>query len=238
MFNFLALIANDAEVGLLDPLLKPIRLWVRTCHNLPKRLKLVNATACGLTAIMMSLVVIGGIPYDRLWDWGVKERPKQNLMGAVMDRMKKLDNGKGSDNLEDAVKDFAGKQNLDADNNNIEKPKPALPQQRADCVILGYQLDRDRRISSLVLGTASRSRLVFAGRVTPSLSDDEAEELLESLHAITVNKPFIRIPVENMLWVQPKLTCRITYTEQFKDGRFRGLQWEKLLGAIDLKTAR
>ena len=39
----------------------------------------------------MSLVVIGGIPYERLWDWGFKEPPKQNLMGAVMDRAKQLD---------------------------------------------------------------------------------------------------------------------------------------------------
>ncbi len=88
VFNFLKLAADDADIGLLDLLLKPLRLWARTCQNLPKRLWFFDAVVCGLTAIVMSLVVIGGIPYERLWDWGFQEPPKQNLMGAVMDRAK------------------------------------------------------------------------------------------------------------------------------------------------------
>ena len=42
-----------------------------------------NTAAAGLTAAVMSVVVIGGLPYERLWDWGFKQPPKQNLLGAV-----------------------------------------------------------------------------------------------------------------------------------------------------------
>ncbi len=233
IFNFLSLVADDADVGLLDLLLKPFRLWIRTFRNLPRRLPLVNATACGLMAAVMSLAVIGGIPYERLWDWGFKEPPKQNLMGAVIDRVKKIDSGDGSDNLEDAIGDFAGKQNLD--DNDLPKPQPPKPIEKADCVILGYQLDRDGRLATLLLGRAHKSQLVFAGRVTPKLSDDELNELLAALQAIATKQPLLSIPADNTIWVQPNLTCRVTFAEQLKDGRLRHPQWVELLGAMDVR---
>jgi ATP dependent DNA ligase C terminal region len=232
-FNFLSLAADDADVGLLDLLLKPIKLWLRTFHNLPRRLKLVNATACGLTAALMSLVVIGGIPYERLWDWGIKERPKQNLMGAVMDRMKELGSDKGSDNLEDAINDFAGSQG--AAEETKPKPEPPKPREKADCLILGYQLDRDGRISTLLLGAAYQGKLVFAGRATPKLDDDESTALLKMLMSVATNKPLIRIPDEDARWVKPSCACRVTYAEQFNSGRFRDVQWDKLLGNMNVK---
>jgi hypothetical protein len=102
-FNFMLMAADDAGIGLLDLFLKPLRLWTRTCQQLPKRLWFFNALVCGLTAAAMSPLVIGGIPYERFWDWGFKEPPKQNLMGAVVDRMKQLESKNGSDNLEDAI---------------------------------------------------------------------------------------------------------------------------------------
>ncbi|HEX5470749.1 MAG TPA: hypothetical protein VFW73_02630, partial [Lacipirellulaceae bacterium] len=81
VFNFLVLAADDAEFGILDILLKPVKLWLRAVQQLPTRLWVADAAASGFVAAVLSLVVIGGIPYDRLWDWGFKEPPKQNLMG-------------------------------------------------------------------------------------------------------------------------------------------------------------
>src|SRR6185503_2365898 len=120
------------------------KLWGRAIENLPSRLWVANATASGLAAALLSVLVIGGIPYDRLWDWGFKEPPKQDLMGAVMDRVKKLDDGNGSDDLEKSIGDFAGKNGDEL----ADKPKadPPKPQQNADCVIIGYVLDRDGRV--------------------------------------------------------------------------------------------
>ena len=233
VFNFLSLAADDADVGLLDLLLKPLKLWVRTCHDLPRRLQLVNATACGLVAAVMSLVVIGGIPYERLWDWGFKEPPKQNLVGAVMDRVNELESDDGSDNLEDAVGDFAGQPNLDAD--DLPQPEPPKPKEKADCVILGYQLDRDGRLTTLLLGAADHGQLVFAGRVTPKLSDDELNELLAALQAIATKQPLFSIPVDNTIWVKPNLTCRVSFAEKLKGGHLRDPQWDKMLGAMDVK---
>jgi hypothetical protein len=230
--NFLLQVADNADTGMLDLCLKPLRLWVRTCYGLPRRLWLVNTLACGTIAVLMSFVVIGGLPYDRLWDWGFKQPPKQNLMGAVIDRMKQIDGNDGADNLEDAVKDFAGSQNPDGDNNKKHTPKP---RQNSDCIILGYHLDRDGKLAWLVLGTTQRGHLVFAGRVAPRLSDDETHELLQSLQAIKTDRPLIKVDNVSAFWVSPKFTCRVSSTEQMQDGRLKDLEWDQLLGTMEIK---
>lgn len=232
LLNFFLQVSDNADTGMLDIFLRPLRLWTRTCSGLPKRLWLVNSPICGVVAVAMSLFVIGGIPYDRLWDWGFKQPPKQNLMGAVMDRVKEMEGKDGADNLEDAVKDFAGTENVDAKNSKKEEDKP---RQNADCIILGYQLDNDGKLSSLVLGTAYHSQLVLAGTVTPKLSERESQELLESLQAIKADHPFITVNTISAFWVQPQYTCRVTSTEQRKDGKLKEPEWDQLLGTMKLQ---
>ena len=228
VFNFLVLTADDADFGVMDLFLKPLKLWIHAAHNLPTRLWVTNSAACGVAAAVMSVVVIGGLPYERLWDWGFQQPVKQDLMGAVMDRAKQLDNGNGADNLEDAIGDFAGSQDPGAD---LPKPKPPKPRTKADCVILGYQVDRDGRLATLLLGTAHRSELIYAGRVTPKLPDDERRSLLASLESVKSMVAFI--PMETQAtWVQPKYACRITFSQRLKNGQLRDIQWDRLLGGI------
>ena len=228
VFNFLVCAADDADFGVLDLVLKPLKLWICAAQNLPTRLWVTNAAACGLAAAILSLVVIGGIPYERLWDWGFKEPVKQNLMGAVMDRAKQLDSRNGADNLEDAIGDFAGSQDVNPD---VPKPKPAKPRSKADCVILGYQVDRDGRLDKLYLGTAHRKRLIYAGVVALNMPDDQRQVLLQSLEAIMSMKAFDPIEADAD-WVEPKYACRVTFTERLKGGRLRDIQWDTLLGDI------
>ena len=230
LFNFLVLAADDAEFGVLDLALRPVKLWIRAVQNLPTRLWVANSAACGLAAAAMSLLVIGGIPYERLWDWGFQQPVKQELMGAVMDRVKKLDSRNGADNLEDAIGDFAGTQD-----DLMEPPQPsqpAKPRRKADCVILGYLLDREGRLDVLVLGTNHLGKLVFAGRVKPKMSDEESAALVESLARIKATQPLIAIQSDTATWVKPKYMCRVTY-EQRKKGRLLEVQWERMLGTMD-----
>lgn len=229
VFNFLVLAADDAEIGVLDLLMKPLKLWGRAIGNLPTRLWVANATACGLAAAVLSVLVIGGIPYDRLWDWGFKEPPKQDLMGAVMDRVQQVE-GNGEEDLEKSINDFAGKGADElTDTPQVEPPKP---KHNADCVILGFRIDRDGRLASLVLGTVDAGKLVYAGNVTPKLPEGEMKQLTESLKSIVSQRALIHVDYE-ATWVQPKLTCRVGYGERAKNGRLRDIEWGKMLGSID-----
>jgi len=230
ILNFLMLVGDDADVGMLDMLLKPLRLWTKTCRNLPKRLWLFNSLVNGGVAVLMSFVVIGGLPYERLWDWGVKEPPKQNLMAAVMDRANKLEGEE--ETLEEAVQSFAGKGDIEPE--EVPKPQPVKEAKResTDCVIIGYQIEKDGRLEWLVLATAHRGKLVYAGKVKPKLSDEELAQVVEVLKSNVVKVPFIAVQMDNVVWVKVKYACRVNFTEQYGDGRLSDAQWEKMLGAM------
>jgi hypothetical protein len=230
-FNFLVAAAEDADFGVLDVLLKPAKLWSRAVRYLPERLWVTNTAFAGLTAAAMSLIVIGGLPYDRFWDWGIEKPADQNLMGAVVNRMKEA-KGEGSDNLEDAVGDFAGSQNVTSQ--VAAAPPPPEPRKNLDCIILGYRLDGQDQLHTLVLGAAHRQQLVHVGNVTPQLSDDELAELKEQLVAVKTDHPFLTVQT-SAIWVEPKFTCRVTYTKRSKTtGRLLDIQWDAMLGEMNL----
>jgi hypothetical protein len=227
IFNFLVLAAEDADVGTIDLVMKPVKLWMRAAHNLPARLWLSNTAATSVTAAVMSPLVIGGLPYERLWDWGIEAPTKQELMGAVMDRVKKLESRNGADNLEDAIGDFAGT----ADGLSDQQTTPETPREKADCVILGYKLDRDGNVESFELGTNYLARLVYAGRVKPQMPADEKASLIQRLKSIRTHQPLIPIQAESVVWVKPKYACRVSF-EYRKKGQLYGVKWERLLGRI------
>ena len=229
IFNFLVLAADDADVGVIDIILKPIKLWMRAFHYLPKRLWVSNLAISGVTAIAASFLIIDGIPYERLWDWGFEPPAKQELLGAVMDRVKKVESQK-EQSLEEAIGDFAGEAGAD-------EVAPAKPRQKADCVILGYQLDKEGRLNDLILGTNYLARLVYAGRVNPEMSEDERTRLLKMLKAIRTHEPLIPIESDTTKWVKPKYACRVTYDTKER-GRLQGIQWDRLLGQIGPKQKK
>jgi hypothetical protein len=177
----------------------------------------------------MSMLVIGGIPYERLWDWGFKQPVKQDLMGAVMDRAKELDSGNDGE-LEDAIGDFAGKASTEG--GNVPKA-PEKPREKSDCLILGYQVDRDGRLDSLLLGAVHKKKLTYVGRVSPEMAEEARSALLAELVAIKTLKPFITLEAEGT-WVKPKFTCRVSYGEKMRDGQLREVKWDALLGSVNM----
>jgi hypothetical protein len=229
IFNFLVLAAEDADVGVLDLVLKPLKLWLRAIHNLPARLWASNAAASGIAAALMSVLVIGGLPYERLWDWGFQAPVRHELMGAVMDRVRKLDKRKGADNLEDAIGDFAG--NADGMTDQTDESQSDDLRDKADCVIIGYNLDRDGRLDSLELGTNYLSRLVYAGRVKPEMPSSELADLLELISRYRTHQALITVQSDSAKWVKPKYACRVKFTHR-KKGRLYGIKWDRLLGRI------
>ena len=150
-------------------------------------------------------------------------------MGAVMDRVKQVESQE-AESLEDAIGDFAG--TADALTEGLGAPEK--PRQRADCVILGYQLDKDERLSTLVLGTTHLGRLVHAGSVTPKMSEREKVELVRMLSAIRTHEPLVAVESDRTFWVKPIYACRVRYTHKEK-GKLSEMEWDKILGALQVK---
>jgi hypothetical protein len=234
IIHFLALSSDDSSTGLLDFVLKPLRIWLYAARQLPKKLLFFDGGLIGLAAVIGSLAIIGAIPYERLLDWGIKERPKPNLMGAVMEQAAK--HAKDDDmSMEEAIEELAGNAGVDDLNLDDESQKPEPKQrQQIDCVILGYRADEQGHIHTLILAAEHKGKLNYSGRVQPELDEATNAELLEQLQAARMTQPFLPIQL-TAIWVRPYFTCRVSYTERTGDGRLEEVEWTKLLGKIKVR---
>jgi hypothetical protein len=226
---YLAAISNDASLSMLDIVLKPVKLWKETLRALPKTLRITTASTGGLSAVVGSMLIIGGLPYAVLLDWGFKQPPKQDLMGAIMARAQEVgveDDG----NLEDAMNDFVDKAGVDGEGEKDQGPKL-----RADCLVIGYTTagENSDRITSLVLARERFRKLIYVGTVRGSF-DEELHQQLPEFRKISRQTPFVFIPIAiDAQWVQPYYTCRVKYTkEDMATGKLERIQYDTILGKI------
>jgi hypothetical protein len=236
--NLLIVAHDDPDVGVLDLLLKPLKLWGKAIRELPKRLWLSNTALNSLIAAELAVLVIGGMPYDRLWDWGFKQPPKQNLMEAVMKQAAKAKDN-GAKDLESAIGGFAGDAgggmggDASGQKNEPESKAAEKPRQQTDCVILGYHADKGGNLRSIVLGTAHDGKLVYACSVTPKLEGEDLTAFTKALAAVRTDQPFLDVQ-SDATWVHPRFSCRVSYTQQDEAGRLSDAEWIKLLGTTGL----
>ncbi len=190
-----------------------------------------SANVC-LTAVLCTFIVIGGLPYDEVWNWGFKPPAKKNLLGAIAE---KAGAGQGEEqSMEEAVGSFA--KNAAVDGNLPEGAKPKDPtgeaaRQTIDALIVGYELTTNGKIDRFFLATEQNGKLFYAGRVRPSLTEEQAAELPARLSAARAPRPFINVP-GSAIWLQPRFTCRVTYHKRVESGMLQGMIWEDLLGEV------
>ncbi len=228
---FLQVMKNEADVKMLDYLLRPIKTWSIIFRGMPERAWVCYVGLTGLTAVAMSLLVIGGIPYERLLDWNVEKKAKFNLMGAILDQAQ--GNGKDDDkSLEEAVNDFAGQAELDED----KKKKAAKKvRHKEDCIIIGYMTNQAGEIRTLLLAAEHYSKLRYAGNVqVTGLPEEDLQALTKKLAASRTHKPFVRISIDGATWVKPKHLVRVSYKRRGKKGGLYGAKLEDMLGEVDL----
>lgn len=220
---------HDADSGVSDLVIKPLKSWKAILSGLPERLWLANTANAALSTALTSALIIGGIPYERLLDWGFKARPKANLIGMIADQASKNQGG-GADNLEDAVEELAGTADgLKKD----DKKKPKVVRQRLECLILGYRTDRDGQLTELLLAADQKGKLKGIGSVRPNLSGGEKIELVARFKENTASRPFVKTS-DSAIWLRPRFTCRVTYNDWPDGKRPRGLKWDELLDEVKL----
>jgi len=227
---FVLLMREVSDAQLLDIILKPIKPWIVRVRELPRYQWLCHVGISSVVAVFMSLVVIGGLPYEKLWDWGFKKPVKKDLMGAIMSEVQ----GEGEEKpLEEAVQDFAGKQNLDDKTKKPTKPTEPKERQEDDCVIIGYRANSEGLVYILFLAGENFGKLQYVGQVTPQLSVKELRGLTEQLAAHQAHEPFVKIQMEGVTWVDPKFTCRVSYARKGKKGGLFDIKLEALMGEIE-----
>ncbi len=233
--SFILLIRDDSDVALLDILLKPIRPWVLRVRELPERQWICHTAVSGIVAVLMSVLVIGAIPYEKFWDWGFGKPVKQDLMGAIADQARKA---AGKDqSLEEAVEELGGSQNLsDAEGNKKKAAKQPTERSKDDCVIIGYRANEAGVVYMLVLAGENYGRLQHVGQVVPQMPVSELWKLGKQLSAYKRVDPFVRVQMDNVTWVEPKIACRVSYARKGKQGGLFDTKLEEILGEINIAS--
>jgi hypothetical protein len=221
-------ITEDDQLKPFDLLARPLHCWKPTLRALPARLGVATTAAASVTAVLMSLLVIGGLPYERLWDWGIQAPPKQNLLTAVAKQAQKV--APKNQSLEDAVQDFAGEASL-------EESVPALaekPRQFAQCLIVGFLPSRENPpdFRALVVAGVVGDELREVATITVGFDAETRATLNRRMRELPRETPFVPSS-QPAYWLQPRLTCRVSYTGQSKAGRLIDAQFESLLDEID-----
>ena len=231
---FVMTASTDTTVGLFDVLASPMKAWFKTASRLPERQWLVTGASNGIVMSLCAVAIVGGIQWERLWDWGIEQPTDSSLVEAIASAA-----GNGPSNeegLEEAVQDFAGQAgNVEGagDQQKKTKPEPEIARQTSDCLIIGFEMNELEQISKLHLATEKMGRFVYAGSLEPDFDPAVAQQLKYNLTHARAGSPLVQTGVVAN-WVQPRFPVRISYTAQAGNGRLREMQIEKLLPPLQL----
>ncbi|TWT67643.1 hypothetical protein Pla123a_41990 [Posidoniimonas polymericola] len=231
LLAFFMAASSDTDMGVMDLVVSPLKGWMKTFVKLPERFWVVNSANITLSATLFAMLIIGGIPYDAVWNWGFKAPAKKNLLGAIAEKA----GGNGDMDMEDALNSFAD----DAAVSGAPLPgggKSGVPsgipeRQAIDALVIGYELAQDSSIDRLLLATEYNGRLYYAGRVYPQFTEEEAKELPMKFAQAKAPRPFVTVP-GSATWLEPKFTCRVTYSRRVESGMLQGIIWEEMLGEV------
>jgi hypothetical protein len=219
VWSFFYAVPESDRLGIADLFVRPFYVWSPTMRDIeqPGVWRRPAILSFGIVAEVIGLVVVGGIPWDRVWELGPKEPPKKALADAIANV------GKADDPNESG--------------NSGKAAAPARP--RADCVIIGYVPAVSSRVfgdengvdfSSLVLASDVRGKLTYIGTVSGGVSDEDRAAIRARIGEIQRAAPIVPCSV-SATWVDPVLACRISYV-RVVDGRYQGLEYDKLLAEL------
>jgi hypothetical protein len=224
---------EDDRLQMLDVILKPLAVWERTINSLPATWTRVAAGVWGWLAATLAVSLIGGIPYERLFDWGIKERPKKNLVQAIAQQAQEAEGD--ADSLEDAINDFTGETGVE-DEEQAFKLLPAL-----DCLVLGYVPEIDKHgevidIQSFALAAEVNGKLRYVGMVdVAKLPVEERGVLLAQMERAKRDRPMVRCD-QAARWLEPRFSCRVRYKKWSSTDRLIDPRFEMMLADLNVQT--
>jgi hypothetical protein len=199
LIGFVILMRQDATAAILDIVLKPLKVSAMLFRELPKRAWIVIGGISGLTATLAAVAIIGSVPYHALWSWTVDYRSQQQLVDAVAQQM-----APGSDKKAD----------------DEEKNRKSI-----SCVIVGYELNENGTLRSVLVAREIGGHLQYAGGVAPTGEAAQLFELRERLMAEQSSGPILPMTFDSN-WVLPKFTCEISYGTEQENKKLTDLRWE------------
>ena len=228
---FQAIMRTD-KIAVFDFIFKPGAIWAVTFDQVPKSAPRVWMGAWGVSIIVFALAITGGINYGAIFEVDKKKKKPPSLIKQITKSASQME-GNGSDSLEEAVEDFAGKNEVkpgkgggsgngggDDDDEDEEEAEPLpIPKPKEEdrfkleCVIMGYALPPDKStFSELYLAATIDGKMRFVGTLTDGIPDGTRHELEGRLKKLRREKPFVRCRLEGK-WLQPVLRCKVSFRD-------------------------
>lgn len=232
LLAFFMAASSDTDMGVMDLVVSPLKGWMKIFQRLPERFWVVNSANFTLSAALFAMLIIGGIPYEAVWDWGFKAPAKKNLLGAIADKAGGGDSDMDMDEALNSFADNAAVSGAPLPGANVGGTQSGVPErQTIDALIIGYELAQNGAIDRLLIATEYNGKLYYAGRVFPKLTVEEAGRLPQEFAAAQAPRPFVTVP-GSATWLEPRFTCRVTYSRRVESGMLQGIIWEELLGEV------
>ena len=194
-------------------------------HELPKSFKRVALCTWGLSAALFAALVVGGVKYDEVIDWG-KVPPKKKSKPRIAIP---LDAPPTDQSMEEALDDFANKAGVGpVDEKDKEKLLAEKRQNSINCVIIGFMPHRENDFHALLLAAEPEGKLRWVGMVSSGIPEDVRYMLNRQLRQTLRSTPAVRCNLE-AFWVEPKIKCTVKFEDWSPNKRMMNPAFEKLL---------
>jgi hypothetical protein len=225
-----AIMINDT-LSFVDIILKPVVIWKATLNELPKTIKRVALGGWGLTAALFAALVVGGVRYDEIIDWG-KVPPKKKLKPTVSAPIEAPPDDKS---MEEALEEFTDKAGVEMTDEELQKLK-GNRQKMVKCLIIGFTPNRETDFDSLVLAVEEGNKWRFAGVMNEGVPVEVRSILNRRMRAIRRSTPVVPCDVK-AIWLEPKLMCTVWYEQWTEEQQLKRPFFDKLQPDFVLKKS-
>ena len=98
----------------------------------------------------------------------------------------------------------------------------------AFCVVIGYLLDDDKGLKSILVATDQDGALTYVGRVGGGWNEAKRADVFERVRTIGRKKSVVPCG-ERAHWIEPVLYCRVSFLDRSKNGMLRSPLFQDLV---------
>ena len=190
------------DVSLTDMAVTPLEIWRHTFQNLPQGTGRLVMAVSGLTMMIGSIAIIGGIDYESFFDTPiVAEREKQPdiVKRAMTAAMENSSDEEPGETFEDSLNDFTDKV-IDTKKLDATMPSESKP---LSCFVYGYMQDGHREFGRLLVGASVMGKNVHVAEISSrALTPRIRQTLAVILPSMKVDEPAVETPFRGN-WVKP-----------------------------------